>query len=53
MQNDYHYEYTECDSSGGRWRVAVPVDVDRCDAVKPVSPPVRGQQCGQCLSKLQ
>lgn len=36
------YEFTECDSFGGRWRVAVPRKVGSCDAT---STPVRQKDC--------
>lgn len=36
------YEFTECDSSEGRWRVAVPNKVGSCDAT---SKPVRQKDC--------
>ncbi|KAJ8301946.1 hypothetical protein KUTeg_020933 [Tegillarca granosa] len=38
---DFHYEYTECDSEGGRWRVSVPKP-DTCTGGAP-NPPVRGK----------
>ncbi|XP_064604934.1 endosome/lysosome-associated apoptosis and autophagy regulator family member 2-like isoform X3 [Liolophura sinensis] len=40
---DFHYEYTECDSKGGRWRVSVPKP-DFCSGGAP-NPPVRGKDC--------
>ncbi|CAH1782541.1 unnamed protein product [Owenia fusiformis] len=42
---DYHYEYTECDSYGGRWRVSVPAP-DKCNpnGTAP-NAPVRGKAC--------
>lgn len=44
LQNDFHYEYTQCDSSGGRWLVSVPAP-DTCVGGQP-EPPVRGRKCG-------
>ncbi|XP_050414359.1 endosome/lysosome-associated apoptosis and autophagy regulator family member 2 isoform X2 [Patella vulgata] len=40
---DFHYEYTECDSNGGRWRVSVP-DPDKCTGGAP-NAPIRGKDC--------
>ncbi|KAL8603739.1 hypothetical protein ACOMHN_024355 [Nucella lapillus] len=40
---DFEYEYTECDSDGGRWRVSVPRK-DTCKWGSP-NPPVRGKDC--------
>ncbi len=45
FQEDFHYEYTECDSEGGRWRVSVPKP-DICEGGAP-NPPVRGRECGK------
>ncbi|KAM4747919.1 endosome/lysosome-associated apoptosis and autophagy regulator family member 2 [Rhinophrynus dorsalis] len=39
-EGDYHFEYTECDSSGSRWRVAVP-NV----ACSGLPDPVKGKEC--------
>ncbi|TRZ16077.1 hypothetical protein HGM15179_011034 [Zosterops borbonicus] len=39
---DYHFEYTECDSSGSRWRVAVPNPSVECSGLPD---PVRGKEC--------
>ncbi|XP_043944282.1 endosome/lysosome-associated apoptosis and autophagy regulator family member 2 isoform X1 [Protopterus annectens] len=39
---DYHFEYTECDSTGSRWRVAVPNSNRICNGLPP---PVRGKEC--------
>ncbi|OWF54250.1 UPF0577 protein KIAA1324-like homolog isoform X2 [Mizuhopecten yessoensis] len=41
--NDFHYEFTGCDSNGGRWRVSVP-EPDKCEGGAP-PPPVRGKDC--------
>ncbi|GAB5568496.1 endosome/lysosome-associated apoptosis and autophagy regulator family member 2 isoform X1 [Prionailurus iriomotensis] len=46
---DYHFEYTECDSSGSRWRVAIPNSAVDCSGLPD---PVRGKECTsdfQCL----
>ncbi|KAJ7407179.1 hypothetical protein WISP_128917 [Willisornis vidua] len=39
---DYHFEYTECDSSGSRWRVAVPNPSVECSGLPD---PVKGKEC--------
>uniref|UniRef100_A0A286XRT4 Endosome-lysosome associated apoptosis and autophagy regulator family member 2 n=1 Tax=Cavia porcellus TaxID=10141 RepID=A0A286XRT4_CAVPO len=41
-ESDYHFEYTECDSSGSRWRVAVPNAAVDCAGLPD---PVRGKEC--------
>uniref|UniRef100_H3AUB7 Endosome-lysosome associated apoptosis and autophagy regulator family member 2 n=1 Tax=Latimeria chalumnae TaxID=7897 RepID=H3AUB7_LATCH len=41
-QTDYHFEYTECDSSGSRWRVAVPNADGTCTGLPD---PVKGKEC--------
>ncbi|XP_009085121.3 endosome/lysosome-associated apoptosis and autophagy regulator family member 2 [Serinus canaria] len=41
-ETDYHFEYTECDSSGSRWRVAVPNPSVECSGLPD---PVRGKEC--------
>lgn len=41
-QSEYHYEYTACDSSGSRWRVAVPHTPGLCTGLPD---PVRGTEC--------
>ncbi|KAK7102188.1 hypothetical protein V1264_020446 [Littorina saxatilis] len=48
---DFHYEYTECDSEGGRWRVSVPKP-DTCIGGAP-NPPVRGKDCSFTCSAGQ
>ncbi|CAH1264541.1 KIAA1324L, partial [Branchiostoma lanceolatum] len=42
---DFHYEYTECDSSGGRWRVLVPNVGNTCTGPPPADTPRRGKEC--------
>uniref|UniRef100_A0AAQ5XLV6 MRH domain-containing protein n=1 Tax=Amphiprion ocellaris TaxID=80972 RepID=A0AAQ5XLV6_AMPOC len=42
LQSDYHFEYTECDVLGSRWRVAVPNKADTCTGLPD---PVKGTQC--------
>ncbi|KAM4045903.1 endosome/lysosome-associated apoptosis and autophagy regulator 1 isoform 2-T2 [Anomaloglossus baeobatrachus] len=42
MQSEYHYEYTECDSKGTRWRVAVPHTQGLCTGLPD---PVKGTEC--------
>ncbi|OCT89193.1 hypothetical protein XELAEV_18017810mg [Xenopus laevis] len=41
-EEDYHYEYTECDSTGSRWRVAVPNPGKACAGLPD---PVKGKEC--------
>ncbi|XP_028653915.1 endosome/lysosome-associated apoptosis and autophagy regulator 1 [Erpetoichthys calabaricus] len=41
-ESDYHYEYTECDSLGSRWRVAVPHTPEICTGLPD---PIRGTEC--------
>uniref|UniRef100_A0A8D3CX34 Endosome-lysosome associated apoptosis and autophagy regulator family member 2a n=1 Tax=Scophthalmus maximus TaxID=52904 RepID=A0A8D3CX34_SCOMX len=38
----YYYEYTECDSTGSRWRVAIPHRTGACTGLPE---PVRGTEC--------
>lgn len=42
MQTDYYYQYTECDSTGSRWRVAIPLNPGVCSDLPP---PTRGTDC--------
>lgn len=42
MQTDYYYQYTECDSTGSRWRVAIPLNPGSC---LDLPPPTRGTDC--------
>ena len=44
LQDDFHYELTECDVNGGRWRVSVP-NPGKCVSGSP-DPPVRLSGCG-------
>uniref|UniRef100_A0AAV2KQP3 Uncharacterized protein n=1 Tax=Knipowitschia caucasica TaxID=637954 RepID=A0AAV2KQP3_KNICA len=39
---DFYYSYTECDSKGVRWRVAIPKSPDSC---KGLPSPVPGTEC--------
>ncbi|KAM6289160.1 endosome/lysosome-associated apoptosis and autophagy regulator 1 [Aegotheles albertisi] len=41
-ESEYHYEYTACDSTGSRWRVAVPHTPGLCTGLPD---PVRGTEC--------
>uniref|UniRef100_A0A4W6DDP6 Endosome-lysosome associated apoptosis and autophagy regulator family member 2a n=1 Tax=Lates calcarifer TaxID=8187 RepID=A0A4W6DDP6_LATCA len=41
-ETDYYYEYTECDSTGSRWRVAIPQKTGACTGLPD---PVRGTEC--------
>lgn len=49
-QSDYHFEYTECDILGSRWRVAIPNKADTCTGLPN---PVKGTQCSKCPSLSQ
>uniref|UniRef100_A0A6Q2YKR8 Uncharacterized protein n=1 Tax=Esox lucius TaxID=8010 RepID=A0A6Q2YKR8_ESOLU len=42
-EKDYYYEYTECDSTGSRWRVAIPQRGQGSCTSLPE--PVRGTEC--------
>uniref|UniRef100_A0A8D0H4Q2 Endosome-lysosome associated apoptosis and autophagy regulator family member 2 n=1 Tax=Sphenodon punctatus TaxID=8508 RepID=A0A8D0H4Q2_SPHPU len=42
LQTDYHFVYTECGSSGSRWRVAVPNSGVECSGLPD---PVKGKEC--------
>lgn len=44
FQTDYYFEYTECDSTGSRWRVAIPHRQGRCSGLPE---PVRGTDCSK------
>ncbi|XP_063065737.1 endosome/lysosome-associated apoptosis and autophagy regulator 1 [Engraulis encrasicolus] len=41
-ESDYHFEYTECDVLGSRWRVAVPNKPNTCTSLPD---PAKGTQC--------
>ncbi|KAM7404642.1 hypothetical protein PAMP_011972 [Pampus punctatissimus] len=41
-ESDFHFEYTECDVLGSRWRVAVPNKAETCTGLPD---PVKGTQC--------
>ncbi|XP_053313800.1 endosome/lysosome-associated apoptosis and autophagy regulator 1 [Spea bombifrons] len=41
-ESEYHYEYTECDSTGSRWRVAVPRSPGLCTGLPD---PIKGTEC--------
>ncbi|XP_075886031.1 endosome/lysosome-associated apoptosis and autophagy regulator family member 2-like isoform X2 [Nelusetta ayraudi] len=41
-ETDYYYQYTECDSTGSRWRVAIPLKPGSCSDLPP---PTRGTDC--------
>lgn len=43
LPKDYHYEFTECDEEGGRWRVSVPAPLT-CVGGAP-NPPTRVNDC--------
>ncbi|KAE8623689.1 hypothetical protein XENTR_v10005698 [Xenopus tropicalis] len=49
-ESEYHYEYTECDSSGTRWRVAVPHTPGLCTGLPD---PVKGTECSFSCSAGQ
>ncbi|KAG9280237.1 hypothetical protein AMEX_G2919 [Astyanax mexicanus] len=42
LETDYYFEYTECDSTGARWRVAIPHRQGSCTGLPE---PVRGTDC--------
>ena len=44
FQTDYYFEYTECDSTGSRWRVAIPHRQGSCSGLPE---PVRGTDCSK------
>ncbi|XP_069483927.1 endosome/lysosome-associated apoptosis and autophagy regulator family member 2 isoform X2 [Ambystoma mexicanum] len=47
-EGSYHFEYTECDSFGSRWRVAIPNSSPACIGLPD---PVKGKECTfSCLS---
>ncbi|XP_043120794.1 endosome/lysosome-associated apoptosis and autophagy regulator family member 2 isoform X2 [Puntigrus tetrazona] len=39
---DYYFQYTECDSTGSRWRVAIPLNPGECTELPE---PVQGADC--------
>ncbi|KTF81780.1 hypothetical protein cypCar_00045921, partial [Cyprinus carpio] len=39
---DYYFQYTECDSTGSRWRVAIPLNPGECTGLPE---PVQGLDC--------
>uniref|UniRef100_A0A8C2AXN7 KIAA1324 like n=1 Tax=Cyprinus carpio TaxID=7962 RepID=A0A8C2AXN7_CYPCA len=39
---DYYFQYTECDSTGSRWRVAIPLNPGECSGLPE---PVQGTDC--------
>ncbi|KAM9687417.1 endosome/lysosome-associated apoptosis and autophagy regulator 1 isoform 5-T5 [Trichechus inunguis] len=41
-ESEYHYEYTACDSTGSRWRVAVPHTPGLCTSLPD---PIKGTEC--------
>ncbi|XP_015208687.1 endosome/lysosome-associated apoptosis and autophagy regulator family member 2 isoform X1 [Lepisosteus oculatus] len=41
-ERDYYFEYTECDSTGSRWRVAIPNKEGSCTGLPD---PVSGTEC--------
>ena len=49
LKNDLKYDFTECDSFGGRWRVSVPISPDKCTLKNDLAPslkaPVRVNKC--------
>lgn len=49
LQTDFYYEYTECDSTGSRWRVAIPQIPGDCVGLPE---PVRGTECSKRLSSF-
>ncbi|KAM5182015.1 endosome/lysosome-associated apoptosis and autophagy regulator 1 [Mantella aurantiaca] len=49
-ESEFHYEYTECDSKGTRWRVAVPHTPGLCTGFPD---PVKGTDCSFSCSAGQ
>ncbi|KAM4795845.1 endosome/lysosome-associated apoptosis and autophagy regulator 1 [Rhinophrynus dorsalis] len=49
-ESEYHYEYTECDSTGTRWRVAVPHIPGLCTGLPD---PIKGTECSFSCSAGQ
>ncbi|XP_062607265.1 endosome/lysosome-associated apoptosis and autophagy regulator family member 2-like [Saccostrea cucullata] len=43
-KEDLKYEYTTCDHKGGRWKVQVPIEPEKCTITNP-KPPTRGKSC--------
>ncbi|XP_035238246.1 endosome/lysosome-associated apoptosis and autophagy regulator 1 [Anguilla anguilla] len=41
-ESDYHFEYTDCDILGSRWRVAIPNKPETCTGLPN---PVKGTEC--------
>ncbi|XP_072537897.1 endosome/lysosome-associated apoptosis and autophagy regulator 1 [Salminus brasiliensis] len=41
-ESDYHFEYTDCDVLGSRWRVSIPNKPDTCTGLPD---PVKGTHC--------
>ncbi|KAG7472616.1 hypothetical protein MATL_G00110570 [Megalops atlanticus] len=41
-ESDYHFEYTDCDMLGSRWRVAIPNKPETCTGLPN---PVKGTEC--------
>uniref|UniRef100_A0A3P9J1C4 MRH domain-containing protein n=1 Tax=Oryzias latipes TaxID=8090 RepID=A0A3P9J1C4_ORYLA len=42
QKKDFYFQYTECDSTESRWRVAIPLDPGSCSDLPP---PTRGTDC--------
>ncbi|RXM99135.1 UPF0577 protein KIAA1324-like, partial [Acipenser ruthenus] len=42
LQTEYYFEYTECDITGSRWRVAIPINEGSCSGLPD---PVKGTEC--------
>lgn len=49
-QTDYYFEYTECDSTGSRWRVAIPQHPGACTGLPA---PVRGTECSELSVRVE
>ncbi|MGH0155790.1 UNVERIFIED_CONTAM: hypothetical protein FKN15_006629 [Acipenser sinensis] len=41
-RTEYYFEYTECDITGSRWRVAIPINEGSCSGLPD---PVKGTEC--------
>lgn len=44
FQNDFKYDFTDCDAYEGRWRVSVPITPGKCRGGLP-DPPIRVDKC--------
>ena len=47
LQDEYQFEYTQCDKQKQRWRVSVPKPDTTCTPDGP-RVPIKGLECGTC-----